>query len=431
MSRQETLLAVFAAVTALCASQPAEASCPFCPPAQPTISEQLDNSELAVLAKWEKIEKPTGELEGAEPQTTFRILEVFRPPKIAEPELKPGAAITVNFQRDGKPGEWMLLLRGTDANGLKQWNISSVDEVSYGYVKNAPRLERPTNERLSYFLNYLEHDDPFIANDAFAEFTQAKYQDVAQLAPKFSREKLRAWLEDMSDARLMRHGFYGMLLGLCGNQDDAEYLARRIMSPPVPDKPRLGIDGMMAGYVLLTGEPGFQRIIDVKLRVTERIESEVTFVMTTLRFLWEYAPDRVPQEKVAAAMRLLLDDVKYAEIVIIDLARWKDWEIAPRLIDNYGRPPFELPSGKQRVVQFALTAQKHLTKKEQLSPQAKKRLSSINTFLDRLRRDEPNLVESAERSLNPEPRPVKTDGPRNQLEGNLDVQPAGAANRNP
>jgi hypothetical protein len=431
MSRKETLVALYFAFTIFGVAEFAAASCPFCPPAQPTLSEQLSQCEVAVLARWEKLDKPTGELEGAEPRTFFTILQVLKPPMIAESAMKKDGTLIVNFQRDGKPGDWLLMLRNTDADGLNQWTISSVDEVSYGYVKGIPSLEQPPVERLAYFLARLEHDDAFIANDAFAEFTQAKYQDVALLAPKLDREKIRAWLEDIEDKKLMRHGFYGMLLGLCGNQDDAEFLARRVMAPPEPDKPRLCIDGLMAGYVLLTGERGLEKIVDAKLRVSPRDDGEVTFVMSLLRFLKEFASSRVDSAKVVAAMRMLLNDVKFAESAIIDLARWEDWEIVPQLIGKYGRPPFELPMGKQRVVQFALVAQKKLAQVQQPPETTQKTLDSIRGFLDRLRLEEPNVVKAAERALGPAPKTTKTDGPRNQVEGNLDVRPAGAADRNP
>src|SRR5581483_5084797 len=210
----------------------------------------------------------------------------------------------------------------------------------------------------------------------------------------------------------------------------------RILSNPDPNQPRLGVDGMMAGYVLLTGEHGLQQIVDKKLRVPDRIDVEVLSTMTTLRFLWEYV-SRVPRTDILKAMRLLLDDPKYAGSVIVDLARWQDWEIAPQIIANYGKPPFDDLAGKQRVIQFALTAQKHLSKQEN----PPKSLADVRAFLDRIRRDEPDVVRSAERFLGspgnafpgslpnsaPNERAPGTAFPglpqRKPLEGNLDDRP--------
>ena len=421
MPRMDCLLS---AIISLVALTTAVAACPFCPPSGPTTSEQMSQADLALLVKWVRVIEPKGELAGADPQTEFRIVEAIKSPKDAGQTFQKGSTVKVNFHRDGRPGD-QFLLTAQVVNGETNWNpVWEVSEVSYNYVKQAPAFDKSPSERLPYFLKFLEFGDPFIANDAFAEFSWAQYKDVAQLAPQLNREKIRGWLKDQTPEKQIRHGFFGLLLGLCGNEDDADYLAGRVLPAPADDQLRIGIDGLMAGYVLLTGERGLQKLVDAKLRVPERIDGEVSAVLNTLRFFGDVAPDRLPRSQIVAAMRLLIDDPKHGELAVVDLARWKDWDSAPQLIAAYGRPPFE-KEGKKKVVQFALVAEKDLAQdsSSKVAPQ-------IREFLEKLRRDEPSVVRAAEQVLNP-PRRAIDKPARNPLEGNLDDRPAGAANGRP
>jgi len=426
MLRKETRF-ILAVAIAVCGLTQGAIACPFCGPAQPTKSEDIAKCDFAVKAAWVKLNVPKGELEGAEPQTVFRVTEKLRQSPPLQNSAKPGREITINLQRDGKPGDPFVLLARTDADGVLQWTIWEVNDDSYQYINQAPGLDDAPEKRLSYFLRFLEYRDPFIGNDAFAEFSQAKYTDVAQLSPKLPREKIRKWLADPDETKQLRHGFYGLLLGLCGNEDDANYLAQRVMAAPVSDKPRLGIAGMMAGYVLLTGDRGLNKLIDGKIRVTQRIDGEVLDLITALKFLWEYAPDRVKRSAVVAAARLLFEDEKFAGTVIIDLARWQDWDSAPRVLAQFGKPPFEDSTGKQQVIRYALTAEKYLSRDKTPRPV----LSDVRKFLDRVRHDEPDEVAKVERSMSPSGPSSRTDKPRNPLEGNLDDRPPGAAKSNP
>lgn len=397
------------------------AVCPFCPPSGPTKSEQIAQADLVVLAQWERLIQPSGELEGADPQTVFKVVETLR--TTGRP-LPAGEKLTLNTLQEGKPGQWFVLLAAVTEAGVDWHSLFEVTLESYQYLKQAPPLEEPPVKRLRYFLKFLEVGDPLIANDAFAEFSFARYQDVAQLAPYLSREKLRRWLADESDAIQIRHGFYGLLLGLCGNEDDARYLANRVLPPPPSDRPRLGLDGLMAGYVLLTGERGLRELIEAKIQVPDRIDGEVSAVMGALRFLWEYVPERVPRAQVVAAMRLLLDDPKQGELALIDLARWKDWDSLPRVAQLYGQPPYETREAKEKLVQFVLVALKDLSPERDAQ-----RIASAHRFLERLRQEEPEVVRAAENKLAPRRGP--TPGRRQPLEGNLDDRPAGTSGRDP
>jgi len=359
------------------------AACPFCPPSSPTLAEQLAESDVGVLVAWVRAVDPADGQ--SEPRTDFRVVEVLRSPEIGP---KKDATVSVDFLRDGKPGD-LFLLMGKRIDGITDWSLPiEITEISAAYVKQAPSPERPMTERLPFFLRFLEAHDPLLANDAFAEFSRSKYEDVVAIKNRLPREKLRQWLDDPATPP-MRLGFYGLLLGLCGTADDAEFLAAKVFRPTAENDVRPGLDGMMAGYVLLTGESGLQRLVDKKLNDPTQPDGDVYAVVNLLRFLWQFAADRVPQSKVAAALRPLVDRPQFAEVAIVDLARWKDWSALEALVARYGQPPFETPTAKTKVVQFALACVKHGGDDPAVAKARK--------FLDRLKADDPETLHTAER----------------------------------
>jgi hypothetical protein len=184
-----------------------------------------------------------------------------------------------------------------------------------------------------------------------------------------------------------------MMLGLSGDDSDAEFLEQLIMKSPEPDKPRFGIDGMMAGYVLIRGKAGLEKLTAAKF-ADPNGEDDLLALQNAVMFLWEYAQDRVPPDAIRATMRRNLDRPKIATAVIENLARWKDWESLDRLVQNYGKEPFDSNLSRQKIVKFALVCERDgkKTNPEALPPSAIK----ARKFLNSLDRD---FVESVERGF--------------------------------
>lgn len=369
-------------------------ACPFCGPTPPPLAEQLAESDVAVFAEWRRVIEPT---EAApDPQTEFRIVEVLRS---VEKGPEKGTLVSIPLQWQGQPGDLVLLL-GSRTDGVTDWKIPPTDvtEISAAYIRQAPSPEKPAKERLPFFIRFLEAHDPLLGNDAFAEFSRAKYEDVVAIKDRLPRDKLRQWLDDPETPK-MRLGFYGLLLGLCGKPEDVDYLAAKVLPPTPADQFAFGLDGQMAGYVLLTGEPGFQKLVEKKLHDPALPDGDVFAVINLLRFLWQFAADRVPQTKVAAALRPLAEQPKFAETAIIDLARWKDWVVLPSVIARYGEPPFETLDGQLKVIQYALACVKHGGDHPAVSVAQK--------FLDRLKTEDPETLAKAQRSFSS---PLPTSG---------------------
>ena len=367
----------------------ASLACPFCPPTQPTFSEQLAESDVACLVKWVSVTQSKSLDEVGSATTTFEIVQLLRG---RETDFPVKSKITVDFLRMGKPGNLFLVFGKRDEKQIAWSAPVEVTEISYEYIRQAPPLETAAKVRLQYFLKFLEFGDPTIANDAFAEFSRARYADVAELAESLPRKKLRRWLESAETSKV-RLGFYGLMLGLCGNDDDAKFLEDRIFAPVAPDDIRLGIDGMIGGYLLLRGEDGLERIVDGKLRSKDTADADLFAVLNALRFAWEYNRDRLPAAKLQAALRLYLDRENFAELVLPDLARWKDWSVLDRLLAQYGKAPFDQDGGKLKIILFAQAC----VKDRPVEGEPPDRLKTARQFLDRIAAESPELLRQTRR----------------------------------
>jgi hypothetical protein len=227
---------------------------------------------------------------------------------------------------------YLLLGRKDEKLGIKWENPLPVSETSFQYIVQAPPLETPAEKRLAYFVKFLEYPDVTIANDAFAQFVNAPTKDIAAVSGKLPKDKLRRWLAD-SKTPINRQAGYGLMLGLSGGADEARFLEQRIGAIE-PDR-QVGIEGLMFGYLLLTGESGLTKLEKTYLADSKTEDGMAYAAVLAIRYYWTYGNGKIAPEKLQAAMRRLLDRPTFAESAIKDLARWKDWSLHERLMTLY------------------------------------------------------------------------------------------------
>jgi hypothetical protein len=340
-------------------------ACPYCPRTSTTLSEMRAQSDVVCLARFLST-KNKNNFGGQ--STTFKVVQALP----AQQPLKPGEQITIPIGVTAKVDDQFLLM-GQLVGGEMEWSLPiPVDEIGseVKYLLKAPSPERNRIERLAYFWQFLDSKIPLISNDAFGEFSRAEFREVEALVHILNRKQIRKWLEDPDQQLDVRRGFYGMLLGLCGNSDDALFLEKKIFSPIPADRNRLGIDGMMAGYAMLRGRPGLQKLIEQKvvaipaeLANDDPRIGELNDVRTTISFLWDYRRGQFSEDELRTAMRRFLGQERYAESAIVDLARWKDWASLDTLIAAYGNNPWDTRSAKEKVVAFVLSCLKDVAAK--------------------------------------------------------------------
>jgi hypothetical protein len=363
-------------------------ACPFCSAPSLTLGEQYAKADAAVLVQWVSGEMPTKESLGS---TTYEIVKVARTPAKS---IEKGKKLTIERYRPGKKGDVSLLLGSRARADALEWGSPlDVTAAGYDYVVDAPPPDAKPEKRLAYYLKFLEHPDKLVADDAYAEFANAPYKDIAPLAKLFPRESLRKWVVS-SEVPPTRIGLYGLMLGLSGNDEDSALLEAKITE--TTDGFRLGIEGLMGGYLLLTGEKGLKVIEKSKLESKDVPFSETYAAMQALRFLWTYGGGRIPPERLQKSMRLLLERPEVTDLVVQDLARWKDWSVQSRLMDLYGAEGYEIPSIKRAIIRYMIASTKDVPAGggEEKPP---RHITDGTRYLQQLRDKDAKMVNEAER----------------------------------
>jgi hypothetical protein len=336
-------------------------ACPFCSAPQLTMAEMIDQSDHLVLGEWVEGTRPTSDSAGS---VDFKIVAVGRS---QDDLLKADETITLPFYTSGEAGERFALM-GPGADYLNWQPPTKVTDESWQYLRDCPVPEKDPErreKRLAWFLQYLEHTELLVSNDAYGEFAAAPYKTIRPLKDQMPREKLKEWIAN-EETPVTRIALYGMMLGLCGTKDDASVLEKKIMT--IDSDFRLGLEGIMSGYVMLTGEDGLQKLEEAKIRRETYTDSdgeekklpfsETYATVNTLRFMRKYEPDCVPLERLANSMYLLLDRPELSDLIIADLARWKDWSVQDRLMTMFDAENFQIPSIKRAIVRYMLACEK-------------------------------------------------------------------------
>ncbi len=350
--------AVFSVCVVLSAPSAAIAAnccCPFCDAPSLMMAEQIQQCDHLLLAKWVGGTKPT-EVRGG--TSKFELVDVSF---TKGDRFAIGQTIELPQYIAGSETATYTLMGPEDR--LEDWHSpAEVTAVGWEYLSEMPPTATDPaaqSERLLYFMPYFEHPDLMVSNDAYGEFASAPYEIIKPLKDRMPREKILHWLADPKTP-LTRIGFYGMMAGLCGRPEDASILEKKIVT--LDGDFRLGIEGVMAGYMLIRGEEGLKLLEDTKMRTTVAMTadgkevklpfSEVYAVMQALRFMWTYEPNHLPKDRLKQSMQILLDRPELADLVITDLARWKDWSLQERLMTMYDDEKFAIPSIRRAIVRY-------------------------------------------------------------------------------
>lgn len=317
MSRLAAAMLVL--VAACGAVSPAEA-CPFCGAVGQPLASLRDAAAVVVVGE---ADGPAG----LQPDGSMTQPFVVRQ-RLAGKGPSPGLiTATVASPVEGTAAVFVRRLHPDEK--LTAAEAIQADETRFGYLVTAPAVDQPAAERLRWFARWLEHPDPLLAEDAFAEFGQAAFAAVREAANALPAAKLRAWVADPGISQ-QRRGFYGLALGLVASADVRERPACRQALYRVVDQPsddfRAGFDGILAGVLVADGEAGLEALLARGFLEPSARPVEKRQMLAVLRFAWESLDEEIPRERVAmATARLLASPVTAAEAAI-DLARYQWWD---------------------------------------------------------------------------------------------------------
>jgi hypothetical protein len=384
------LIPLFAVLVGALFLAPASQSCPFCNAEGQTLTKEINLASLVVFGSLENAKLAADGVDG----TTDLVVEKV----IKRHEVLDNAT----EKRDGKT--ILKLARYVPGDAQKKYKYVVFCDIFKGkvdpyrgmavkldtdpskYLSGALAVkDKPQPERLKFFFQYLDDPDVEISTDAYKEFAYADYKDYRDMAKDLPADKIAGWLQD-DKTPTFRFGLYASLLGHCGTEKHAKAL-RKMLDDPTR-KLNSGIDGMLAGYILLQPKEGWEFVRAVLKDAGRDFTTRYSALRIT-RFFWEFRPDVVKHKDVIDAVSILLEQPDVADLAIEDLRKWQAWEMTDRILKLLGQQSHDIPIIKRSILRFALSCPKDEAK----------------AFVADRRKADPDAVQSAEDLLKLEATP--------------------------
>ncbi len=301
-------------------------ACPFCTSLPRTLSDDLEESTAAVIARCESI--------AADPDgfhvCKMRILEVMK----GSPKLKESVVEVITLDPLSKETTFWMAGYGETST---QWATpQAITNEGITYLRSLGDLPGEGPQRLEHFLRFLQHPDKLVADDAYNEFAEATLEDIAGLQDNLDRRWVIAQLQDTSLPRHRRRLCW-TFLSQCGLPTDAglfdDSLKKR-QADPLFDP---GMDAAIACYITLGGEALLLRIERDYLSNREASYVDAFAAVSAIR-VHGTELDVFSRERLSKSLRQLLQRPELADLVIPDLARWGDWSAIDRMEELFKFP---------------------------------------------------------------------------------------------
>jgi len=253
------------------------------------------------------------------------------------------------------------------------------------YLQGALAIkDKDAATRLRYSFGFLDNADLEVSNDAYKEFGAADYKDYREVAKTLPPDRIGKWLEDPNTPSF-RFGTYGFLLGHCGAAKDADLL-RKLLDDP---KKRLasGVDGVLAGYVLLKPKEGF----DYVLNIVKDPKKDFLYryaALRAIRTFWDLRPDVVSKSELLKGIEPLLDQGDIADLAIEDLRKWKCWEPLERVLALAGKESHDVPIVQRSILRYALSCKDNAKAKAFVADMRKKDAEKVQDAEELLKLEE-------------------------------------------
>jgi len=321
---------VAAAACAIAAATPASA-CPFCSAVSMTFSDELAASEVGAIIQL--VKRPSADdLVKADPATALGSKSTFEVVRVLKGDDRVSAAKQIEIFYFGEQSIGTQFL--AFGNGMPDvvWTTpTAMSERGVEYISRLTTLPAEGPDRLAFFLDHLEDEDPLLATDSYDEFAKAPYSDVKAIEPSMDHGKILGWIQH-EDVPASRRRLYLTLLGVCGGEADIPVLESMIRSEE--QQMRTALDAMIACYLNLRGPEGMPLVEDLFLKNPKAEYTDTYSAIMALRFHGQET-EIIPRERLLEGFRHILDRPMLADLVIPDLARWEDWSVTERLVELF------------------------------------------------------------------------------------------------
>ena len=352
--------------------------CPFCSALNLTFAQQMNKSDIVVIAKVTNIPKPSDDIDAPLPRASFEITQVLKGNRLVAPEMEFKSLLVGTYEL----GQEFLVMGSDPPAVIWEAPMRASDRV-VDYVTRIQDLPEEGVERLKFFMNYFEDSDSILAFDAYDEFASAPYEALVELKEDIPREKLIEWIKDPETA-VNRRRLYFVMLGVCGEESDIDFLEELIKSGD--RQKQAGLDSLLACYLNLKKEAGVDLIESTFITDKDVDYVDTLAAVSALRFHGTEV-DFIPKERIVAAIRQLLDRPKMADMIIPDLARWEDWSVMDKLVQMFKDADEDTNWLRVPVISYLHAcpnpaAKKHIEELRKIDPDAVRRAEFYAEFDD-------------------------------------------------
>jgi hypothetical protein len=359
---------------------PSSPACPFCSQAGRTLVEEVTDAEFVMYGSFKNPRAGDGDNPD---QTDFKIDSIIKKNEAIGDKKQ----ITVDKYIRESPSDKRWLVFGSMFKGkidLYMAQLVNADSGIDKYLTQAlayqDRKKDPA-KRLRFFFDYLDNAEAEIANDALKEWSLADYKDYRDIAKKLPADKLAKWLADPNTAQ-HRIGLYASLLGHCGTKENIPLLKGMLDDPT--SRAGSGLDGILAGYVLLDPKDGW-KAVDAFLATPSYSFNVRNAALRSARFFWDNRLDVVDKDTITTSVCNLLDESDIADFAINDLLRHGEWSPLERILALDTKPSHNIAIIHRAILRYALCV-----------PEDKDPKKLAKTFVDKIREKDPERVQAAE-----------------------------------
>jgi hypothetical protein len=378
MNEQRFAPRLLAAVGLLIAFAAIAMACPFCSMQGQTLTGDVNQASMVVYGTLAnaKLEADGGFGQG----TTELHVEgyVKRNPAFGEPKI---IMLPKYIPTDNNSARFLIfcdVYKGK-IDPYRGVPIKSNSDL-VKYLQGAMLVkEQRIDTRLRYFFDFLDSPDLEVANDAYKEFANADYKDYREMAKHLPPDKIAKWLTD-PDTPNFRFGLYASMLGHCGTDRHAAVLRSMLDDPQ--KRLNSGVDGILAGYVMLKPKEGWDYVRGILKDPNKEFMYRFA-ALRAARFLIDSRPDLVPPQEVLDGLTALLEQADIADLAIEDLRKWHRWELAPRVLGLEEKKSHDIPIMHRTILRYALSCPR---------PEAA-------AFVESMRKKDPETVKDVEELL--------------------------------
>lgn len=364
-------------------------ACPFCTAQALTLTEEINTAQVAVLATLAKV--PDSNQQPVDPSASldpceFTIDKVIKGEKDIEGQK---VVKTLYFGQAPKGTQFLITAIPSEQSKILWAAPIALPPRGIDYLATVLKLPEKGPDRLLFFVGHVQDKDDLIARDAYDEIAKTAYEDIRAAKEKLPRTDLVKWVQDPETTASKRRMFFS-LLSVCGTKEEVPMLEKMIRSTDRRD--RSGLDSLLNCYMALRGEDAMPLIEELFLKDPKVDYTDRYSAIMAIRFQGTDGK-AVPRERLVKSLRLNLDHPKVADLVVMDLARWGDWESMDRLVEMFRKSNDETIFIREPVINYLRicpdpAAKKHLEELAKIDPIAYQRALSM-MHLPAVKKDQP------------------------------------------